>query len=184
MPRLLLFIPLALFVGIGLLMWKGLSLDPNSLPSALLDKPVPAFSLPSLYNPEKMLTPLDLKGKPALVNVWATWCPSCKQEHPQLLHIAEKEKVPVYGINYKDDREAAKAWLQRYRNPYTFNIFDQDGKLGLDLGVYGAPETYLLDQNGIIRYRHAGPVTPEIWDIIRKKMNSFSTANNANGMNG
>lgn len=163
MPRLLLFIPLALFVVLGLFLWKGLSIDPRELPSALLNKPFPEFQLTALKNSERVLSKSDFAGKPVLVNVWATWCPSCRQEHNQLLAIAAENNVPIIGLNYKDDRDAALAWLAQLGDPYQLNIFDEKGMLGLDLGVYGAPETYILDEKGIIRHRHVGVVTPEVW---------------------
>ncbi|MCK5831193.1 MAG: DsbE family thiol:disulfide interchange protein [Methylococcales bacterium] len=163
MPRLLLFIPLVLFIVLGAFLWKGLSIDPRELPSALLNKSFPAFQVPALRNPNKILTNTDFIGQPVLVNVWATWCPSCRKEHDQLLAIAQEANVPVIGLNYKDDRSAALAWLEQLGDPYKFNIYDESGMLGLDLGVYGAPETYLLDAKGIIRYRHVGVITAEVW---------------------
>ncbi len=176
MPRLLLFIPLALFVVLGLFLWKGLSLDPRELPSALLNKPFPAFQLFALSEPEKTLTNADLIGQPLLVNVWATWCPACRQEHKQLLAIAAEAKVAVIGLNYKDDRNAALSWLQQLGDPYKFNIYDEKGMLGLDLGVYGAPETYLLDAQGIIRHRHVGVVTAETWNEFKSLLNKGWTS--------
>ncbi len=161
--RLLLFVPLVIALVLGGFLWKGLSLNPRELPSALLDKPFPEFEIASLVDPEQMLSRKDLLGEPALVNVWATWCPACKIEHPQLLEIARQEGVKIFGINYKDDRDAAKTWLRQYQNPYALNIYDQEGRLGFDLGVYGAPETYILDAAGVIRYRHAGPVDKTTW---------------------
>ncbi len=161
--RLLLFVPLLVAVGLGLFLWKGLSLNPKELPSALIGKPFPQFELASVADPERMLTRKDLLGEPSLVNVWATWCPACKIEHPQLMDIARNEGVKIYGINYKDDREKAKVWLRQYENPYVLNIYDIEGRLGFDLGVYGAPETYILDADGIVRYRHAGPVDKATW---------------------
>ncbi|MCK5889448.1 MAG: DsbE family thiol:disulfide interchange protein [Methylococcales bacterium] len=163
MPRLLLFIPLVLFIVLGAFLWKGLSIDPRELPSALLNKPFPAFKVAALRDANKILTKADFMGKPVLVNVWATWCPSCRKEHAQLLAIAKEARVPVIGLNYKDDRNAALAWLEQLGDPYQFNIFDERGMLGLDLGVYGAPETYLLDEKGIIRYRQVGVMTAQAW---------------------
>lgn len=163
MPRLLLFIPLALFIILGALLWKGLSIDPRELPSALLNKPFPAFKVSALRDENKLLTNADFIGQPVLVNVWATWCPSCRQEHEQLLAIAKEANVPVIGLNYKDDRNAALAWLEQLGDPYQFNLYDEQGMLGLDLGVYGAPETYLLDAQGIIRFRHVGVMTADVW---------------------
>ncbi len=176
MRRFLLFIPLVVFIAMGGLFWKGLQLDPTELPSALLNKPVPAFSLPSLQDENKLLTEKDLKGKPALLNVWATWCPTCKQEHAQLNRIAREEGVTIYGINYKDERSAAREWLRRYMDPYVVNVFDEKGTLGLDLGVYGAPETYVLDANGVIRYKHVGAVDEKVWLQLRDILKQVSEA--------
>lgn len=160
--RLLLFLPLLVAIGLGLFLWKGLQLDPRELPSALIDKPFPEFKIASLQDPDRILSREDFAGRLLLVNVWGTWCPSCKIEHPELVKIAQ-QGVMIVGINYKDDRSAAKQWLQQLGNPYAFNIFDDQGRLGLDLGVYGAPETYVVDQEGVIRYRHAGPVDQKVW---------------------
>lgn len=167
MRRLILFIPLVVFMALGVLFYKGLQLDPSELESALLDKPFPAFSTPSLNDENQLVTEQDLKGKPALVNVWATWCPTCKQEHAQLNRIAREGGVIIYGINYKDDRSAAKEWLRRYSDPYVLNIFDEDGALGVNLGVYGAPETYVIDANGVIRYKHVGAVDEKVWQALK-----------------
>lgn len=167
MRRFFLFLPLAIFFGIGVFLFRGLQLDPTELPSALLDKPLPEFQLPSLYNPDQILTASDLKGEPALVNVWATWCPSCKEEHAQLNRI-KAEGYKVIGINYKDDRQKAQIWLQKYLDPYAENVFDQQGSLGLDLGVYGAPETYVIDADGVIRYKHVGVVDERVWAQLKQ----------------
>jgi len=164
--RFILFLPLVVFLGIGIFLYRGLQLDPTELPSALLNKPIPEFSLSSLYNPEHMLTAADLKGQPALVNVWATWCPSCKEEHAQLNRI-KAEGYKVIGVNYKDDRQKAQLWLQQYLDPYAENVFDEQGSLGLDLGVYGAPETYVIDAEGIIRFKHVGVVDERVWGQLK-----------------
>lgn len=180
MPRLLLFIPLALFIVLGLFLWKGLSIDPRELPSALLNKPFPAFQLEALSDKSRILVKADFLGKPVLVNVWATWCPSCRKEHTQLLAIAAENKIPIIGLNYKDDRDAALAWLQQLGNPYIVNIFDERGMLGLDLGVYGAPETYLLDAEGIVRHRHVGVVTAETWTEFQALLKTGWAKNETN----
>lgn len=161
MRRLKLFLPLLGFVLLGVVLFRGLSLDPKALPSALLDKPVPPFRLPSLHTGE-MLTPENLKGKPVLVNVWATWCYSCRVEHPYLLELADAG-VTIIGLNYKDDPAAAQQWLRELGDPYTFIISDTEGGLGLDLGVYGAPETFVVDRDGVVRYRHVGVVNQAVW---------------------
>lgn len=166
MRRFILFVPLAIFIGMGAFLWKGLYLDPTELPSALLNKPLPQFELPSVYDENEMLTQESFKGEAALVNVWATWCPSCKEEHAQLNSI-KAEGYKVIGINYKDERQKAKIWLQKYLDPYAINVYDKDGRLGLDLGVYGAPETYVIDAEGIIRYKHVGVVDQKVWAKLK-----------------
>lgn len=166
MQRLKLFIPLIVFIGLGLLLWRGLFLDPSAMPSALKGKPFPQFNLPVLQNPDKFVTVADLKGQPSLVNVWATWCVACRVEHPYLLRLAE-QGVRIIGLDYKDTNASAKLWLQNLGNPYVFNIIDKDGRLGLDLGVFGAPETYLLDAAGVIRFKHVGVIDERVW---RKKL--------------
>jgi len=160
-PRFKLFLPLILFGVLALFLMRGLELDPRALPSALIDRPMPAFELP-LLGAEDTMTQADLVGRPALVNVWATWCVSCRVEHPYLDTLAEAG-IPIYGINYKDEDAAALRWLQDLGNPYVATIADREGSLGLDMGVYGAPETYLLDAGGVIRYRHVGVVDEQVW---------------------
>lgn len=172
MRKLLLFLPLMLFLVLGVVLWRGLSLDPNAMPSALVGQPFPAFKLSSLENPERILTNADFQGKAMLVNVWATWCPSCRQEHPDLVALAQQQKLAIVGINYKDERPAAMQWLNTLGNPYLFNIFDDQGMLGLDLGVYGAPENYLVDAQGMVRMRHVGPMTPEVWQQMLGMINA------------
>ncbi|MFT6915501.1 MAG: cytochrome c biogenesis protein CcmG/thiol:disulfide interchange protein DsbE [Motiliproteus sp.] len=173
--RALLFIPIILAFLLGFFLWKGLSLDPKELPSALVGSPFPAFALTALKDPQRLLTEADLPGRPVLVNIWATWCPSCKAEHPQLLHIARNEGIPIIGLNYKDDATAAKDWLRRYEDPYSFVIFDPEGQLGFNLGVYGAPETFIVDAQGIIRYRHAGPIDTRTWGKMRDLINDLES---------
>jgi len=175
MRKALLFIPLALFVGLGFFLWKGLYLDPRELPSALIDRPMPNFDLPSLTEPQRQLSVADLKGEVALVNVWATWCPTCKEEHSFLNQLAQ-QGVVIYGINYKDEPVKATSWLQRYLNPYREVILDKEGRLGLDLGVYGAPETYVIDAQGTIRYRHVGAVDAKVWKQLQAIMQQVEGA--------
>lgn len=163
MQRFKLFLPLLIFIPLALLLVKALQLNPQELPSALLDKPVPEFQLRSLQQPDKTLTRADLLGQKMLLNVWATWCPSCRVEHPWLLKLAREQGVRIVGLNYKDERNAALAWLQRFENPYVFNIYDVEGRLGLDLGVYGAPETFVVDSAGIIRFKHVGVINETVW---------------------
>ncbi|WP_068830710.1 DsbE family thiol:disulfide interchange protein [Pseudomonas sp. BMS12] len=161
MKRLILLLPLALFLGMAVFLYRGLFLDPTELPSALIDKPLPAFNLPDLKEPQRQLTQADFKG-PALINVWATWCPTCKAEHQMLNNLA-KAGVTIYGVNYKDDAEAARKWLKDYLDPYRLTLSDAQGSLGLDLGVYGAPETFLVDAQGIIRHKYVGAIDERVW---------------------
>jgi cytochrome c biogenesis protein CcmG, thiol:disulfide interchange protein DsbE len=167
-PRLKLFLPLFLFALLALVLFRGLFLDPSEMPSALIDRPLPAFDLPAL-GAEKQLSRDDVTGEVALLNVWATWCVSCRVEHPYLQQLADTG-VPIYGLNYKDSDSAALRWLDQLGDPYRLNIADRDGTLGLDLGVYGAPETYLLDADGVVRYRHVGVVNEEVWQTILEPM--------------
>jgi len=163
MNRLALFVPLALFIGLSLVLLLGLDKDPTELPSALVGEPFPAFNLPSLEDEQGTLTEQDLKGDVLLVNVWATWCFACRIEHPMLNELSQ-QGIKIVGLNYKDQRAGAKAWLVERGNPYQFNIFDAQGSLGIDLGVYGAPETYLVDAEGIIRHRRVGVVDERVWN--------------------
>lgn len=179
MHRIFLFIPLVIFAGLAILFWRGLSLDPNEMPSALIDRPLPDFSLPNLAQPEQTLSKSDLTGKPILLNVWATWCVACRVEHPFLLKLAE-QGVPIYGLNYKDDSEAARKWLVDLEDPYVANIVDADGRLGIDLGVFGAPETYVVDAQGIIRHKHVGVLDEKVWaEQIAPIL--FATSSNTGG---
>ncbi len=159
---LLLSLPLAGFLGLLWLLMKGLGNDPSLLPSALLDQPLPTFEAASLDDPRRLITTNDLKGEVALLNVWATWCPTCRAEHEMLNGLAD-EGIIIYGVNYKDEPGKARGWLATLGNPYRFNINDQAGQLGIDLGVYGAPETFLLDAEGVIRYRHVGAIDERVW---------------------
>lgn len=161
MRRLLLLVPLGIFLGIALFLYRGLFLDPAELPSALIGKPFPAFSLAAVQG-GKTLSEADLKGQPALVNVWATWCVACRVEHP-LLNTLSEQGVVIHGINYKDDNAAARKWLVDFHDPYQLDIDDAKGSLGLDLGVYGAPETFLIDRQGIIRHKFVGVIDERVW---------------------
>jgi cytochrome c biogenesis protein CcmG/thiol:disulfide interchange protein DsbE len=163
-PRFKLFLPLFLFTLLAIVLFRGLFLDPSEMPSALIDRPLPAFSIPALGGDE-LLSRDDVIGQVALLNVWATWCVSCRVEHPYLKQLAD-QGIPIYGLNYKDSDTAAQGWLDELGNPYRFNIADREGTLGLDLGVYGAPETYLLDASGVVRYRHVGVVNEQVWRTI------------------
>lgn len=179
MRKLMVFTPLVAFLVLGVFLYKGLFMDPSKLPSALIDRPFPEFALPSLYEPERVMTQDDFKGEIALLNVWATWCPTCKDEHEQLNKIGLEEGIPIYGLNYKDDPQLARDWLQRYKDPYTKVIVDREGRLGLDLGVYGAPETYILDSSGVIRYRHVGEVNEKVWQQLKGLMDAIATEEGA-----
>ncbi|HLV18908.1 MAG TPA: DsbE family thiol:disulfide interchange protein [Pseudomonas sp.] len=163
MRRALLLIPLAIFLVVAGFLYKGLFLDPRDIGTTMIGKPLPAFSLPSLENPERTLGTADfVPGEPALVNVWATWCPTCRAEHEMLNRLAE-QGVAVYGINYKDSGDAARRWLNELGNPYRLNVEDPRGELGFDLGVYGAPETFLIDRDGIIRHKYVGAIDERVW---------------------
>lgn len=155
-------VPLAIFAVLAAFLYRGLSLDPKLVPSPLIDKPVPSFSLPTLKDPEAMISDTTLKGKVWMMNIWATWCSACRAEHEVLLHLARTGKISIYGLNYKDKRPAAIRWLQQLGDPYVANAFDEQGRVGIDWGVYGAPETFIVDKQGIIRYKHIGPLNIDI----------------------
>jgi cytochrome c biogenesis protein CcmG/thiol:disulfide interchange protein DsbE len=132
--------------------------------SPLVGKPMPDFSLPLLHDPVNKVGKYDMGGAPYLLNIWASWCAACRIEHPLLMQLAEQRLLPIYGLNYRDTRENALAWLERYGNPYEMVAFDEHGDVGLDLGVYGAPETFLVDRRNVIVYKLVGPVTDEVWE--------------------
>lgn len=161
MKRVYLFVPLIIFVALIILFVKGLKLDPTAMPSALVNQPLPEFSLSSLKSEQRLLKRDDLIGKISLINVWGTWCPSCRYEHPYLMKLSAD--VPIIGINYKDDRADALQWLEKLGNPYELIVFDKAGTLGVDLGVFGAPETFVIDQQGVVQYRHVGVVNEAVW---------------------
>lgn len=172
-------IPLVIFIGLVIVLAVGLNRDPRLVPSPLIGKPVPAFELPQLHDPEKTFGMNDLKGRVSLLNVWASWCASCRIEHPLLVEVAQQNTIPVYGLNYKDTRENAINWLDRLGDPYSAIAFDVEGKVGIDLGVYGAPETYIIDKNGMIAYKHIGPISVQDWQekflpVILKLKNANS----------
>ena len=174
--------PLIGFIVLIVLLAVGLNLDPREVPSPLVGKPAPAFSLSKLGSDEKF-SPQDMQGKVWLLNVWSTWCVSCRQEHPMLVQMAKSQTVTRLGLNYKEVRgdasfdmskinaeaektmatQRASAWLQRHGNPYALSALDLDGRVGIDYGVYGVPETYVIDKAGIIRLKHTGPITPEVF---------------------
>jgi cytochrome c biogenesis protein CcmG, thiol:disulfide interchange protein DsbE len=157
-------VPLAIFVVLGLLLAYGLNLDPRKIPSPLIGKSLPAFSLTTVADPARKVGRDDLLGRAYLLNVWASWCVACRQEHPLLNELARNKTVTIIGINYKDKREDALGWLGSLGNPYELSLADLDGRLGIDLGVYGVPETFVIDKQGVIRYKQIGPITPEVWE--------------------
>ena len=161
-----LLIPLGVFLVLCGFLFAGLWRDPREVPSPLIDKPAPEFTLPLLHEPEKTLSRQDLLGKVYLLNVWASWCVSCRDEQPVLMRLAQTKQVEMYGFNYKDQRDEALRWLQMFGDPFTASISDTDGRIGIDWGVYGVPETFLVDQHGIIRYKHIGPVSQADLDTI------------------
>jgi cytochrome c biogenesis protein CcmG/thiol:disulfide interchange protein DsbE len=168
-----LLVPLAVFLVLTGFLFAGLWRDPREVPSPLIDKPAPAFTLPRLDDPQLRVSRKDMLGKVWMLNVWASWCVSCREEHPVLVGLSKENIVPIYGLNYKDERKDALAWLDHFGNPYTVSIMDADGRIGIDYGVYGVPETYVIDKQGVIRYKQIGPVTPEVLDakiipLVRK----------------
>ncbi|OEY67099.1 DsbE family thiol:disulfide interchange protein [Marinobacter sp. X15-166B] len=163
MKRLLLFIPVILAVTLGMVLFAGIGKDPSHLESALIGKPVPAFELTNLLAPGEQLDEQVFKGQVSLLNVWGTWCPACRDEHGELVRLARSEGVRIVGLNYKDQRDLALQWLSGLGNPYAVTLYDPAGRVGFDLGVYGAPETYVIDGDGIVRFRHVGVVTEQVW---------------------
>ncbi len=161
MKSLKFLLPLAIFLGLVGFLFKGLSLDPREVPSPLIDKPAPAFSLVLLDKPDTTLKRDDMLGKVWLLNVFASWCVACREEHPLLVEFARMKMLPIYGLNYKDERAAGMKWLATFGNPYEASLFDYDGRVGIDYGVYGVPESFLIDAKGVIRYKQIGPFTPE-----------------------
>ncbi len=155
-------IPLAVFLALCGFLMRGLWLDPKEVPSPLIDKPAPAFQLTRVDEPGRTLSRDQMLGKVYLLNVWASWCVSCREEHPLLVQFAKAGAVPIIGLDYKDTRPQAMEWLTQFGNPYEVSVFDPDGRVGIDYGVYGVPETYLIDKAGVIRYKQIGPITPDV----------------------
>lgn len=155
-------VPLGIFLVLVVFLGVGLGLNPRQVPSPLIDRPAPAFALPQLHAPDKPIGPEAMRGQVWLLNVWASWCVSCRQEHPVLIDLAKSGEVPIYGLNYKDQRDEALRWLLQWGDPYKLSIMDAKGATGIDYGVYGVPETFVIDKAGIIRYKQIGPLTPEI----------------------
>lgn len=160
-------IPVVLFLLLSIFLWRGLSLDPHNLPSVQLGKPLPVFALPELHRPDSVFSSTKLRDEVVLLNVWASWCEACVEEQVFMLQLA-REGVPVYGLNYKDKPNDALQWLAQWGNPYKLVVQDLHGKAAIDLGVYGAPETFVIDKKGIIQYRHVGVMNQNIWvkDIL------------------
>lgn len=156
-------VPVAIFGVLVAVLAIGLKLDPRYVPSPLINKPAPEFTLETLDNPAQTRSKADLLGRPLLLNIFASWCSACRVEHPLLMELAQREQVEIVGVDYKDGRAEGQAWLREHGNPYREVLFDPGGKLGLDLGVYGVPETFVLDRRGVIRFKQVGPVTPEAW---------------------
>jgi cytochrome c biogenesis protein CcmG, thiol:disulfide interchange protein DsbE len=166
-------IPLVLFLLLVGFFAAGLSRDPREVPSPLIDKPAPAFRLEQLHDAGLAFAPQDMKGKVWMLNVWASWCVSCRVEHPLLVEMSRSHVVPMVGLNYKDKRDDGVQWLAKFGNPYALSAFDAEGQVGIDYGVYGVPETFVIDKEGVIRYKQIGPITPEalektILPLIRK----------------
>ena len=158
---------LGMFVALVALLAIGLRLNPREVPSPLIGKPAPTFELPLLMTPDKRFSERDMLGQVWILNVWASWCPPCLAEHPMVARIAQSGLAPVVGLNYKDAREEALPWLERNGNPYQLIAYDRDGRIGIDYGVYGVPETYVIDRQGVIRYKHIGPLSA---DVVREKL--------------
>lgn len=162
MKTLRFLIPLLIFLGLVWFLGAGLKLDPKEVPSPLIGKPAPSFALTRLDNATTTIRNADLLGQVWMLNVWASWCVACRQEHPLLVEFARSKQLPIYGLNYKDDRLAGLRWLANFGNPYEVSLFDQDGRVGIDFGVYGVPETFIIDRQGVIRFKQIGPLTPEV----------------------
>ncbi len=157
-------VPIGLFAALFAVFFVGLGRDKETLPSPLIGKPAPQFTLPAVEDPSRMVSSQEFAGRPYVVNIWGTWCPGCRQEHDVLLQIAKRNQVPIIGIDWKDDLQAAQQWLSQLGNPYVATAFDPDGRVGIDWGAYGAPETFLVDANGIVVHKYAGPLTIAAWE--------------------
>lgn len=164
MRRLALYLlPLAAFLVLAGFLLRGLSLNPREVPSPLINQPAPDFKLARLAQPQETFAPAELKGQVWMLNVWASWCVACRVEHPLLVQLARSKAVPIVGLNYKDMPDAALGWLAQFGDPYVFSVTDRDGRVGIDYGVYGVPETFVIDAKGMIRYKQIGPITEEVW---------------------
>lgn len=156
-------IPFAVFVLLLIFFWKGLGADPRQVPSALINQPLPNFSLPSLGDPDQELDNKLFKGKVSVLHTWASWCSTCKSEHPFWVDVAKTQSVTIYGMLFKDARYSADAWLKTHQNPYKQILLDEQGKFAMDLGISGVPETFLIDSEGVVRYKLSGPIDKRIW---------------------
>lgn len=161
--KLRLFLPLTAFALLALVLAVGLNLKPREVPSPFIGKPAPAFLLAQLDQPHRQLAPADLLGQVWMLNVWASWCAACRVEHPLLMELSRQAQVPIYGLNYKDDRRNALEWLRRFGDPYVASALDGNGLVGIDYGVYGVPETFVIDKAGVVRFKLIGPLTHEVW---------------------
>jgi cytochrome c biogenesis protein CcmG/thiol:disulfide interchange protein DsbE len=162
MKSLRFFLPLAIFFALVFFLWRGLALDPREVPSPLIGKPAPGFALTRLDEPARTIRRDDMLGKVWLLNVWASWCVACREEHATLVSFSRTKTAPIIGLDYKDARPDAMGWLERFGNPYDASLFDGDGRTGIDFGVYGVPETFVIDKQGVIRFKQIGPLTPEV----------------------
>jgi cytochrome c biogenesis protein CcmG/thiol:disulfide interchange protein DsbE len=164
MNNLKLFLPVIIFMVLAVFMWRGLYMDSRTLPSVLIDRPLPEFQLRSLELGDRLVTTADLPEGPFILNIWGSYCLPCLQENPIFMAAKEQNIIPIIGLNYKDRDEAARDWLELNGNPFELNIIDDTGRYGIDLGVYGAPETFLVDANGVIRFKHIGVINYRIWE--------------------
>jgi cytochrome c biogenesis protein CcmG/thiol:disulfide interchange protein DsbE len=162
MKKLWFLVPLALFLTVAGFLAAGLRLDPREVPSPLIGKPAPAFALTRLDDAQRTIRRDDLLGQVWMLNVWASWCTACREEHATLVAFARTKRLPVYGLNYKDQRAPGMKWLASFGNPYDASLFDPDGRAGIDWGVYGVPETFIVDREGVVRFKHVGALTPEV----------------------
>jgi cytochrome c biogenesis protein CcmG/thiol:disulfide interchange protein DsbE len=161
MKSLKFVVPLVVFLGLAIFFAIGLTRDPREIPSPFIGKAAPAFRLEQLADDKLAFTPEEMKGKVWLLNVWASWCVACRVEHPLLVEMSRQKLVPIVGLNYKDKRDDGLQWLRKFGNPYSLSAYDVEGKVGIDYGVYGVPETFVIDKQGVIRYKQIGPITPE-----------------------
>lgn len=161
--KLILYIPIILFITLCFFLWRGLSLNPREIPSPLMNKPAPNFVLPELNHPDQNFNSAELRGHVSLLNIFASWCISCRVEHAQLIYLKNQKAVLIYGLDYKDSRDTVLKWLKQSGDPYEKIGFDQTGNTAINLGVYGTPETFIIDKSGIIKYKYIGPITEDVW---------------------